>query len=92
MSMTGIGIVAIDVLFALAVLTAASCLVYLVSLTVREHLALNALRTSSRAAGASAAGPVVSSVVRLADRRTARRGNVQGLRSGAVPRRAGMST
>ncbi len=35
--MIEIGIIAIDVVFALAVLTAASCLAYLVYLTIREH-------------------------------------------------------
>lgn len=93
MSMTGFGVVAIDVLFALAVLTAASCLVYLVSVTIREHLALNAVRVSARDAGAATTGPaVVSTVVRLADRRTSYADSAKDLRSGAVHQRAGMSS
>jgi len=40
--MTDIGIVAIDVVFALAVVAAMSCLAYLVCLAVREHRQLQA--------------------------------------------------
>jgi hypothetical protein len=46
--MTEIGIIAIDVVFALAVLTAVSCLAYLVYLTVREHAELKAVRAKRR--------------------------------------------
>ena len=42
MSLPDIGIVAIDVVFALAVLAAASGLAYLVYLTIREHTELKA--------------------------------------------------
>ena len=37
MNLTDIGIVAIDLVFAVAVLAAVSCLAYLVYLTIREH-------------------------------------------------------
>jgi len=37
MNLTDIGIVAIDLVFAVAVLAVASCLAYLVYLTIREH-------------------------------------------------------
>jgi hypothetical protein len=87
MNLTDIGIVALDVLFAAALLMAASCLIYLVSLTIREHLALNALRMSPRGAVAPA---VVSSVVRLADRRSDRR--AANLRSGVARGRASASS
>ena len=40
MSLTDIGIVGIDVVFAVAVLLAVSCLAYLVYLTIREHAEL----------------------------------------------------
>jgi len=40
--MADIGIVAIDIVFALAVVAAMSCLAYLVYLTVREHRQLQA--------------------------------------------------
>ena len=38
MNLTDIGIVAIDLVFAVAVLAAVSCLAYLVYLTLREHV------------------------------------------------------
>jgi hypothetical protein len=92
MSLTDMGIVALDVLFAAALLMAASCLVYLVSLTIREHLALSALRMSPRGAGTGAVAPaVVSSVVRLADRRPDR-GGAGNLRSGVARGRASASS
>ena len=47
MSLTDIGIVAIDVVFAVAVLAAVSCLAYLVYLTIREHAELKS--TAARA-------------------------------------------
>jgi hypothetical protein len=37
MNLTDIGIVAIDLVFAVAVLAVVSCLAYLVYLTIREH-------------------------------------------------------
>jgi hypothetical protein len=92
MSLTDLGIVALDILFGAAVLTAASCLVYLVSSTIREHIALSALRSSPRGADAGAVAPaVVSSVVRLADRRTAR-GGAGNLRPGVARGRASASS
>jgi hypothetical protein len=87
MSLTSAGIVALDVLFAAAVLIAASCLVYLVSLTIREHVVLNAMRMSSRGAGPA---PTMSNVARLADRRAAR-GVASGLRGGVARRGASAS-
>jgi hypothetical protein len=47
--MIEIGIIAIDVVFAAAVLTAASCLAYLVYLTIREHAELKAVRKMATA-------------------------------------------
>jgi hypothetical protein len=41
MSLTDIGIVAIDIVFALAVLAAVACLAVLVWATIREHAALS---------------------------------------------------
>ena len=43
MSLTDIGIVAIDVVFAVAVLLAVSCLAYLVYATIREHAELKSI-------------------------------------------------
>jgi len=59
--MTDIGIIAIDVVFAVAVAAAMSCLAYLVYLAVREHRQLRAgvLHT---AANYSAAAPSVTSL------------------------------
>ena len=92
MSLTDVGTVAIDVLFAAALLTAASCLVYLVSLTIREHIALSALRGSPRGADAGVVAPaVMSSVVRLADRRTVR-GGAGNLQPGMARGRASASS
>jgi hypothetical protein len=92
MSVTDMGIVALDVLFAAAVLMAASCLVYLVSLAIREHIALSALRGSPRGADAGVVAPaVVSSVVRLADRRMVR-GGAGNLRPGVARGRASASS
>ena len=91
MNLTDMGIVALDVLFAAAVLMAASGLVYLVSSTVREHLALGALRGSPRGADTGGVAPaVVSSVARLADRRTDR-GGAGNLRPGVARGRASAS-
>lgn len=92
MNLTSVGVVAIDVVFALAVLAAASCLVYLASLTIREHLILRALRSSARPAVVALA-PAVSNVARLADRRADRasRRPARDLRSGVARRGAGAS-
>jgi hypothetical protein len=43
MSLTDIGIVGIDIVFAAALVLAASCLAYLVYLTVREHAELKSM-------------------------------------------------
>jgi hypothetical protein len=51
--MTDIGIMAIDVVFALAVVAATSCLAYLVYLAVREHRQVQA-GVSYKAAGPAA--------------------------------------
>lgn len=46
--MTETGIIAIGVVFALAVLAAASCLAYLVYLTISEHAEMKAVRAKWR--------------------------------------------
>ena len=52
MSLTDMGIVAIDIVFALAVVAAASCLVVLVWATIREHAELSpAWRGPARVVG-----------------------------------------
>ena len=90
MSLTDMGTVALDIVFAAALLMAASCLFHLVSLTIREHIALSALRRSPLGAGVVAPA-VVSSVVRLADRRTAR-GGARNLRSDGARGRVSASS
>ena len=50
MSLTGIGIVAIDVVFGVAVLTVVSCLAYLVYVTIREHLEMTSMARPSTSA------------------------------------------
>ncbi len=74
MSLTDIGIVAIDVVFAAAVLLAVSCLVYLVYVTFREHAEL---KSTERAPGGAVAD--------LSEARARR--TMQSLRPSAVQRR-----
>jgi len=63
--MTDIGIIAIDVVFTLAIIAATSCLAYLVYLSVREH---RQLQVGARATADPVAGS--GDGVRAARRRT----------------------